>query len=102
MSDEKDKDLVEALASGATINEVREEMDLPPLGEVGDQPLNPTYVEAVKAKKKERPAPPQMITFDRYFLSLGKPGHHRAGMEAYTNTKGKKTREAWEALFKHY
>lgn len=52
--------------------------------------------------KKERPAPPQMITFDRYFVSLGRPMHHKAGMAAFTNTKGKKTIEAWDALFEKY
>ena len=55
----------------------------------------------VKKKKSVQPAP-QMITFDRYFISLGRPLHHRAGMEAYANTKGKRTRESWGALFKNY
>ena len=55
-----------------------------------------------KPVKKDPPAPPKMITFDRYFLSLGLPVHHRAGMAAYGNTKGKKTLEAWKSLFASY
>lgn len=59
-------------------------------------------VVAPKPVKKERPAPPQMITFDRYFMSLGRPMHHKAGMAAFANVKGKKTVEAWDALFEKY
>jgi len=51
---------------------------------------------------KVRPVPPKLITFDRYFNSLGRPGHHKAGMMAYVNTKGKKSREVWDSLFKDY
>ncbi len=42
------------------------------------------------------------MTFDRYFISLGKPMHHKQGMVAYTNTRGKKTKEAWTKIFKDY
>jgi hypothetical protein len=52
--------------------------------------------------KVDAPKPPQMIMFDRYFMSLGRPMHHKAGMLAFCNTKGKKTREAWQALFAQY
>ena len=47
------------------------------------------------------PASPK-FTFDRYFNLLGRPARHKAGMLAYKNTKGKKTQEAWDALFKSY
>ena len=108
MSDEEEKDLeeiseeeqhqmlVEQLAAGdTTLNEVREDLGLPPLVG-GDVSMNPAHHKAAP------PKPPQMIMFDRYFMSLGRPMHHKAGMLAYKNTKGKKTREAWKALFKDY
>ncbi len=105
MSDEKDfkeEEMVKALANGdKTLNEVREELDLPPI-KYGDVSLNPEDHKPEPTAKKVRPVPPQMITFDRYFLSLGRPMHHRAGLEAYKNTKGKKTLEAWKKMFADY
>lgn len=104
MSDEKEKDLIFAekipaykrLSTDTTLNEVREELDLPPIKH-GDVSLNP---DAHKKKVAIKPTP--MITFERYFMSLGRPMHHKAGLVAYCNTKGKKTREAWKTLFEKY
>ena len=106
MSDEEEKDLeeteeekhdrlVEALSTTMTLNEAREELDLPPMKH-GDVTMNPAHHKAAP------PKPPQMIMFDRYFMSLGRPMHHKAGMLAFCNTKGKKTREAWKTLFAKY
>lgn len=51
----------------------------------------------------EREAPASMITFDRYFLLLGRPAHHKRGMIAYVkSTKGRKTRAEWDRLFQGY
>lgn len=44
-----------------------------------------------------------LLTFDRFFLSLGRPMHHKKGIAAYVkNIKGKKTVAAWNALLKGY
>lgn len=45
---------------------------------------------------------PVLVTFDRWFALQGRPAHHKAGMSAYTNTKGKMTVDAWNKLFKNY
>ena len=81
-----------------------EEKDLEELEELGTSKV---YLDTFKPEaKKEEPVvtikPPQVVMFDRYFMSLGRPMHHKAGMLAYVNTKGKKTREAWKALFAKY
>lgn len=52
--------------------------------------------------KKVLPTPPVLITFDRYFTMLKKPMHHKLGMIAYAPVKGKKTKEAWDLIFKNY
>lgn len=53
--------------------------------------------------KKAPPAPVEpLLTFDRWFISLGRPSHHKAGMQAYRPTKGRKTKAAWDRLFKDY
>jgi hypothetical protein len=44
-----------------------------------------------------------LITFDRYFIMLNKPAHHKRGMKAYLKSiKGKRTKEEWDNLFKGY
>lgn len=47
-------------------------------------------------------APEPVVSFDRWFASLGRPQHHKAGMKAYASTKGKKTVTAWIAVFAGY
>ncbi len=55
----------------------------------------PLPVEVVEA--------PIVMSFDRYFLTLGRPQHHKRGMAAFVKSvKGKKTQQAWELLFKGY
>lgn len=44
----------------------------------------------------------QLISFDRWFLTTGRPAHHKAGMRAYSNTKGRRNKAAWDQLFKNY
>jgi len=100
MSD-KEKDLKE-LPSYRTFNEGHSR-DSEPLSSEEKSVMNPEFLETLLVEtKKEAPEPPQMLMFDRYFMSLGRPMHHKAGMLAFCNTKGKKTREAWEALFEKY
>lgn len=53
----------------------------------------------VKVEKKE---PVKLISFDAWFRTLGRPDHHKAGLKAYAKTKGKKSKEAWDRLFKNY
>ena len=43
-----------------------------------------------------------MLTFDRWFPTTGRPLHHKRGMAAYVNTKGRRTKAVWDALFKKY
>lgn len=100
MSDEKELKELPSHQSDVTLDEVREVLGMPTLGnEKGEEVVGKVWTEAVAAAP---PKPPQMIMFDRYFMSLGRPMHHKAGMLAFVNTKGKKTREAWEALFSKY
>ena len=96
MSDEE-KDL-EEISADVTLDEVREELGMPRLdNEKGEEIAGTVWTKPVAVSK-----PPQMIMFDRYFMSLGRPMHHKSGMVAYCNTKGKKTRKAWETLFEKY
>ncbi len=58
-----------------------------------------------KKQEIEKPKPIPVMTFDRYFATLGKPDHHKAGMRAYLsvrNLKGKKSVEAWNRLLDGY
>lgn len=60
--------------------------------------------ETEKVQKAAEPKEP-MLDFNRYFISTGKPPHHKAGMEAYLSErqlKGKKTKKAWDRLFQDY
>ena len=52
--------------------------------------------------KKEKPKPLVTLTFDRWFNTLKRPQHHKAGMRAFADTKGKRTKEAWDRLFQGY
>lgn len=62
--------------------------------------------QAREVPKSPNPVPSMKnkMTFDRYFISLGRPTHHKSGMEAYlgNKAKGKKTKEAWDRLLKDY
>ena len=52
------------------------------------------------------PAPPTppvpVVSFDRWFATTGRPQHHKAGMQRFAATKGKKTVAAWNAVFARY
>ena len=43
-----------------------------------------------------------MMTFDRWFSLQNRLFHHKRGMKAYTNTRGKRSIEEWNRLFKGY
>lgn len=43
-----------------------------------------------------------LIPFSRWFNARGYKPHWKAGMEAYADTSGKKTVEAWDTIFKNY
>lgn len=43
-----------------------------------------------------------IISFDRWFAAQNRPAHHKAGLEAFAPTKGKKTVTAWNAVFANY
>jgi len=57
-------------------------------------------VEPVKINNIDNP--PILLSFDRWFALQNRPKHHKSGMQAFANTKGKKTREAWDRIFKGY
>lgn len=44
----------------------------------------------------------KLMTFDTWFLSTGRPVHHKKGMQAYTDTKGKKSVDYWNQVFSTY
>lgn len=48
------------------------------------------------------PAPAPLMTFDRWFATTKRKPHHKAGMYAFANTNGRKTRAQWDAVFKTY
>jgi hypothetical protein len=56
---------------------------------------------AQKAKVEVKNAV-QRISFDRWFSTTGRPGHHKAGMRAYVKASGRKTKTAWDQLFAKY
>ena len=58
--------------------------------------------EKVVEPVKKAPVKVKLVTFERFFISSGRPLHHKAGMEAFTNTKIKRTMEAWELVFAEY
>jgi len=64
------------------------------------QHQNPTP-KAEPAKPVEKIV---VMNFDRWFATLGKPEHHKAGMKIYRKSavKGKRTAAAWQELFKNY
>lgn len=66
-----------------------------------------SFIEAepVAPEKKEAAPPELMLSFDRYFSTLGRPDHHKAGMKAFLKkgqAQGKKAKSYWEQLFKTY
>ena len=58
------------------------------------------------APAKTGPTTPELrLSFDRYFVSLGKPSHHKEGMRKFLPPraiKGKRTVADWDALFVTY
>jgi len=70
----------------------------------GDQLPDEVLSQPIITPPPPAPALP-LLTFDRYFASTGKPGHHKAGMAAYLQRRGgpaRKTKEAWDSLFAQY
>lgn len=90
----------------------RKDESTPEISDIVDMPSE-TIIE-VKEKETPRPAPqlpkrrpkPQPVfSFDRYFATLGKPAHWKAGMRAFLRTKdlrSKKTVAEWDRLFTNY
>jgi hypothetical protein len=54
---------------------------------------------------REKTLPQPVFSFDRYFATLGKPAHHKAGMRSYlraADLRSKKTVAEWDRLFANY
>ena len=62
-------------------------------------------VEVVKTKDAP-PAPlvsnGPAVPFSRWFQAKGYKSHWRGGMEAFTDTSGRKTVEEWNKIFENY
>ena len=71
-----------------------------PEKEVAPEPVKPAVVVRKAAHTVPKSEP--VMTFQRWFATLGKPAHHKAGMMAFTSTSGKRTPAAWNAAFKNY
>lgn len=67
-------------------------------------PVKPSEsVQPVVRKKAGDGKDPQlMMTFQRWFSLQGRPPHHKKGMWAFANTKGKRSIAAWNRLFERY
>lgn len=56
--------------------------------------------------KQPVPAPPPpsapRISFERWFRSKGFKDHWKPGMQAFTNTSGRRSKEEWDQLFEKY
>lgn len=73
--------------------------------EVKSSPVEEQLIRPPKALPKRRPKPEPVFSFDRYFATLGKPAHWKAGMRAYITKKdlrSKKTVAEWDRLFQNY
>lgn len=79
-----------------------EEKKLSELLDANEKKVTISKPKPVKTVKKVRPKPEPTMTFDRWFISLGRPLHHKAGMVAFAKTKGKRSSNAWYKLFKAY
>jgi hypothetical protein len=79
--------------------DVKKKDDAP---EQSKPPAAPPKTEKAPEKAVEAQAAPLLLSFDRWFSTLDKPDHHKAGMKAYASTSGKKSLEQWAAIFKNY
>jgi len=71
--------------------------------DVSSSPVAPTApVVVVRKAAHVAPKTEPLMTFTRWFATTGRPARHKAGLEAFTNTKGKRTPAAWNAAFKNY
>lgn len=59
-------------------------------------------LEEEPVKIKEAAKPVILLSFDRWFSLQNRPSHHKTGMKAFAGTKGKKTKDAWDRIFKGY
>ena len=68
--------------------------------------LAPVFIPApTPPPKPARAKPEPVFSFDRYFASLGKPIHWKAGMRAWLSrraAKGKRTVAEWNRQFIDY
>lgn len=62
----------------------------------------PDMEEAVAATVGTPAVPGQVVSFDRWFSTTGKPDHWKAGMHRFALTSGKKSLAAWAKLFENY
>lgn len=77
-----------------------------PQADVAGAVVQEKAADAVPQAEKADSAPQQdatvLVTFDRWFRTLGRPEHHKRGMRAFASTDGKRTVAAWNQLFKNY
>ena len=61
--------------------------------------------KVVTTPEENRPASVRRYTFDLYFITTGKPVHHKSGMAAYLSvaqSRQRYTLEEWKKIFKDY
>lgn len=60
-------------------------------------------IPPMSAPREALPTNPVLLmTFDRWFALSGRKSAHKPGMRAYADVRGRRTRVAWDAMFKHY
>lgn len=98
------RDVSESVETSAlAVAEVEHEKPTPPLTPP-PPPTPPPQAEVPIVRKKagDGKDPQLMMTFQRWFALQGKPPHHKAGMRAFGNTKGKRSIAAWNRMFAAY
>lgn len=63
-----------------------------------------SFVEPAKPAKTAK-VTEEMVSFDRWFATTGRPVHHKLGMKVHISKaqiQGKRTVSAWNELFKKY
>jgi hypothetical protein len=64
----------------------------------------PDFTFTVPPDPQPEPTPESSvaISFDRWFTTTGRPDYHKAGMQAYADTDGKRLPSEWDTLFANY
>lgn len=69
-----------------------------------EETIEPTVTEEVpEVKEVVEVAPPkQLISFNLWFANARLPARRKVGMQAFTNTNIRRTKEEWDKIFSTY